>query len=252
VPSEEQEPHSPTLHALRKNRGQTPYLLFVARAGHVERDYCVTFSIACRFRFDAAASVDSMPRKPRVQQPETIYHVGSRGVDKQSIFDVVRWDREFFVELLGTTVATYHWRLHAYCLMGNHFHLVLDTPDANIGAGMRYLKGRYAQWFNKVKGREGALFERRYWDRMASSEPYVLALSRYVVLNPVRCGWCRSPEEWPWSSYAATIGLEPAPRFLRTDDLLGWFGGGKTARLQYAEFVHDAMARTDTSDTIGV
>jgi len=252
VAREDEQPHGPTLHALRNNRGQTPYLAFAARVSHVERDYCVTFRTACLFRFDVAASVESMPRKLRVQQPETIYHVGSRGVDKQPIFDVVRWDREFFVELLGTTVTTYRWRLHAYCLMGNHFHLVLDTPDANLGAGMRYLKGRYAQWFNKAKGREGALFERRYWDRMAWSEAYVLALARYVVLNPVRCGWRSSPEEWPWSSYAATIGLEPALRFLRTDELLGWFGGGRTARLQYAEFVRDAMARVATDDTIGV
>jgi putative transposase len=193
-----------------------------------------------------------MPRKRRVQQPETIYHVGSRGVDKQPIFDVVRWDRERFFDFLECTVVTFHWNLHAYCLMGNHFHLVLDTPDANIGAGMRYLKGRYAQWFNKAAGREGALFERRYWDRMAATEAHVLALSRYVVLNPVRRGWCSTPEEWPWSSYAATIGLEPAPRFLRTEELLGWFGGGAAARDQYAEFVRDAMARLDTSAAIGV
>ncbi|MFL5963812.1 MAG: transposase [Gaiellaceae bacterium] len=185
-----------------------------------------------------------MPRKPRVQQPETIYHVGSRGVDKQPIFGVVRWDHEIFIDLLGSTVTNYRWRLHAYCLMGNHFHLVLDTPHSNLADGMQYLKGRYAQWFNRVKGREGALFERRYWDRMAWSEAYVLALARYVALNPVRSGWRSSPEEWPWSSYAATVGLEPSPRFLHTEALLGWFGGGRTGRLQYAEFVRDAMVRS--------
>jgi REP element-mobilizing transposase RayT len=184
-----------------------------------------------------------MARKLRVQVPEAIYHVGSRGVDKQPIFGVVRWDRTIFLELLDLTIATYHWRLHAYCLMGNHFHLVLDTPEANIAEGMKYLKGRYAQWFNRATGREGALFERRYWDRIAWSEAYVLTLARYVVLNPVRNGWRSSPEEWAWSSYAATIGLEPPPRFLRTEELLGWFGGGTAGRQQFAEFVEDAVRR---------
>lgn len=192
-----------------------------------------------------------MPRKPRIQQPDVIYHVGSRAVDKQPIFGVVQWDREVFIKLLGLTVTIYRWRLYAYCVMGNHFHLVLDTPDANVAAGMQYLKGRYAQWFNRAKGREGALFERRYWDRLAWSEAYVLALARYVVLNPVRVGWRQSPEEWPWSSYAATLGLEPTPPFLRADDLLGWFGGGAAGRLQFAEFVRDAMLRMDVEGAGG-
>lgn len=184
-----------------------------------------------------------MPRKHRVQEPEVIYHVGSRGVDEQSIFGVVRWDRERFLELLGLTVTTYRWRLYAYCLMGNHFHLVLDTPEANIGEGMRYLKGRYAQWFNREKGRAGALFERRYWDRLAWSEAYILTLARYVALNPVRSGWREAPEDWQWSSYAATIGLEPAPRFLRTNAIVDWFGGGHLGRREFARFVRDAMLR---------
>ena len=180
-----------------------------------------------------------------------IYHVGSRAVDKQPIFGVVRWDREKFIELLGHVVELCGWRCHAYCLMGNHFHLVLDTPHANLAAGMQYLKGCYAQWFNKYAGREGALFERRYWDRIAKSEAHVLAFARYVVLNPVRAGLRRSPEEWPWSSFAATVGFEPRPRFLHTDGLLSWFGTGHHAHVEYARFVYDALGRSTPHELAG-
>jgi putative transposase len=170
--------------------------------------------------------------------------VGSRGVDRQPIFGVVRWDRDKFLLLLERVVETYGWRCHAYCLMGNHFHLVLDTPRANLAAGMQYLKGCYAQWFNSYRGREGALFERRYWYRIAASEAHVLSLARYVVLNPVRAGLRREPEDWPWSSFAATVGIEPPPRFLHIDEVLGWFGGGGHAHVRYGEFVHDAIDRS--------
>jgi REP element-mobilizing transposase RayT len=170
-----------------------------------------------------------------------LYHVASRAVDKQPIFGVIDHDRQFFVDMLELAVRTFRWRLHAYCVMGNHFHLVLDTPESNLAAGMQYVKGRYAQWFNRWAGREGALFERRYRCRVAASEAYVLALSSYVALNPVRVGWVRSPEEWPWSSYAATVGAARRPGFLHTDALLGWFGGGRRGQERYAAFVLDRM-----------
>ena len=125
--------------------------------------------------------------------------------------------------------------------MGNHFHLLLDTPNANLSAGMQYLKGEYAQWFNAVVGREGALFERRFWSRIALSEAYVLELSRYVVLNPVRAGLARTPDDWPWSSYQATVGLEGRPAFLIVDGVLDLFGGGRSACVRYAQFVGEAI-----------
>jgi REP element-mobilizing transposase RayT len=189
-----------------------------------------------------------MSRALRIQEADLLYHVGSRGVDKQPIFGVVRWDREKFLLLVDRVVENFGWRCHAYCLMGNHFHLVVDTPRANLAAGMQYLKGCYAQWFNRYRGREGALFERRYWYRIAASEAHVLSLARYVVLNPVRAGLRRAPEEWPWSSFAATVGLEPAPRFLYTSELLGWFGEGRYAHVRYSEFVHDALVFSGASE----
>jgi putative transposase len=182
-----------------------------------------------------------MSRDLRFEAPDVLYHVGSRGVEKRPIFDCASSDREHFLGLLTKVVRKLEWRVHAYCLMGNHFHLVLDTPHANLSRGMQYLKGQYAQWFNAVVGREGALFERRFWRRIALSEAYVLELSRYVVLNPVRAGLVRSPDEWPWSSYQATVGLDGVPPFLTASGVLDLFGGGRLACIRYAQFVGEAV-----------
>lgn len=179
-----------------------------------------------------------MARAPRTQAAGVIYHVGSRGVEKRPIFGVLAGDREWFLSLLDRVVRRHGWLCHAYCLMGNHFHLVLETPRANLSAGMQYLKGEYAQWFNVWHpNREGALFERRFWAEMALEESYVFELARYVALNPVRAGWTASPEEWPWSSYAATVGLARKPAFLDVDGVLDLFGGGPRSRLRFAQFV---------------
>jgi putative transposase len=124
---------------------------------------------------------------------------------------------------------------------GNHFHLVVDTPESNLSGGMQYLKGEYAQWFNAVNAREGALFARRFWSEMADTEEYLYEICRYVVLNPVRAGLCRAPDEWPWSSYAATIGLTPAPPLLTVDDIRNWFGGAERGAARYAQFVGEGV-----------
>lgn len=189
-----------------------------------------------------------MAREPRIEAPDVLYHVGSRGVEKRPIFDCARDDRETFLELLAKSVRKFGWQVHAYCLMGNHFHLVLDTPNANLSDGMKYLKGQYAQWFNAVCGREGALFERRFWSRIALSEAYVLELSRYIVLNPVRAGFARRPDEWPWSSYQATVGLDGVPEFLTVNGVLDFFGGGRSGRVRYAQFVGEEIGRRSSDE----
>ena len=138
--------------------------------------------------------------------------------------------------------------MHAYCLMGNHFHLVLDTPERESLRRDEVPEGQYAQWFNAVCGREGALFERRFWSRIALSEAYVLELSRYIVLNPVRAGLTRSPDEWPWSSYQATVGLDGVPEFLTVDGVLDLFGGGRPGCVRYAQFVGEAIGRPSSDE----
>jgi putative transposase len=183
-----------------------------------------------------------MARKPRIQVPDVLYHVCSRGVEKRMIFDVVTGDREYFLVLLQTVVDRYGWRVHVYCLMGNHFHLVVETPDANLAAGMQFLKGQYAIWFNEHSGREGALFERRYYSELVEREAHAFELFRYVVLNPVRANLCAHPRDWPWSSYRAAVGLVRPPRFLYLRGLHDLFGEGPQGIAAYERFVEDGLA----------
>ena len=182
-----------------------------------------------------------MARKPRIQVADVLYHVTSRGVEKRPIFDIVQGDRELFLALIQATVVRYRWRLHAYCLMGNHFHLVVETPDANLAAGMQLLKGRYAIWFNTETGREGALFERRYRSELVEREAHAYELARYVVLNPVRAKLCVHPRDWRWSSYRAAVGATSAPRFLYLNGLHDLFGDGPRGVAVYERFVEDGI-----------
>jgi putative transposase len=170
-----------------------------------------------------------------------LYHVTSRGVDRRDIFLGTR-TYVAFLDIVDQTVVRYRWICHAYCLMRNHFHLVVETPQANISAGMQFLKGEYASWFNFTVGREGALYERRFHEVVAEDEAHAIALSRYVALNPVRAGWVSEPDDWLWSSYAATIGLGPRPRFLSTELTLGLFGGRGDAAERFAAYVAEGTA----------
>jgi putative transposase len=171
-----------------------------------------------------------------------IYHVGSRSVDHRPIFcDAVPRDSEKFVGLLARTVEQYGWRLYAYCVMRNHFHLIVQTPFANLSAGMQHLKSRYAIWFNYMVSREGALWERRFWDRISDDEGALIERTRYVVLNPVRAGLVDRPDAWPASSYCATVGIVEPASFLDVDGVLAWYGGGPRARIRFAEFVGAAI-----------
>ena len=183
-----------------------------------------------------------MARKPRIQVADVVYHVTTRAVDKQPIFSVVSSDREFFLVLLQLVVLRYGWRLHAYCLMGNHFHLLVETPDANLAAGMQMLKSRYAIWFNANAGREGALFERRYRSELVVREAHAYELARYVVLNPVRAKLCPHPRDWRWSSYRAAVGAVSAPPFLYLNGLHDLFGDGPRGAAMYERFVEDGIA----------
>ena len=179
-----------------------------------------------------------MRTRLRVQAADVLYHVTSRGVDRQRIFGVVDGDRAVFHALLARTVDRYGWNLHAYCLMGNHFHLVFDTPGANIAAGMQHLKSTYALWFNGGRPREGCLFERRYFSRVVEDEWGAAEVCRYVVLNPVRARLCRHPADWAWSSYRASAGIIDVPPFLRCDLLHELVGGSR----KYAAFVAAGLA----------
>jgi REP element-mobilizing transposase RayT len=137
-------------------------------------------------------------------------------------------------------VETYDWLCKSYCLMGTHYHLVVQTPDANLSEGMQLLNGRYAQRFNGRHGRRGHLFGERFYSVHVESDSHLFAALRYVARNPVEAGLCAAPEGWRWSSFRATAGLEPAPRFLDLDGVLGLFGVRRqAARAGFVRLVED-------------
>lgn len=184
-----------------------------------------------------------VPRPLRPQFAGAVYHITVRGNRGQPIF-ATDADREWFIELLGLTVRRYDWTCHAYCLMGNHTHLVIETPQPNISAGMQYLCGRYGQSFNWRNGYDGHLFQGRFHSVVVESTAQLLVLVRYVAMNPVRAGLCARPQDWTWSSYRVLLGSGRRPSFLRADFILSCFSPRTDiARALLAEFVFDAPPR---------
>jgi REP element-mobilizing transposase RayT len=178
-----------------------------------------------------------MARPLRIEYEGAAYHVTSRGNARQDIF-LADSDREVFLEVLGDVVQRYGWTCHAYCLMTNHYHLLLETPEANLSRGMRHLNGVYTQAFNRRHGRSGHVLQGRFKAIVVEKETHLLELARYVALNPVRAGAVRSARDWPWSSYRATAGMEEAPEFLTTDWVLARFHRSPArATNLYREFV---------------
>jgi len=136
----------------------------------------------------------------------------------------------------------YHWFCHAYCLMNNHYHLVIETPDGNLSKGMRQLNGLYTMRFNRRHGSVGHVFQGRYKAILIQKESHLLEVCRYVVLNPVRAKVVEAPERWRWSSYRGTAGIEEAHPCLTIDWVLGQFGSKKrTAEKRYRAFVIDGI-----------
>jgi len=141
-----------------------------------------------------------MPRQLRVQAPDTIFHVTSRGNAQQDIYTCDD-ERVLFLNLLTRVVSEREWLCHAYCLMNNHFHLVVGLTKPNLSEGMKDLNHRYALLFNRFHQRSGHLFQSRFYSKIVPNDEYMMETSRYVELNPLRAGLTRNPESWPWSSY---------------------------------------------------
>ena len=182
-----------------------------------------------------------MARPLRVEYEDALYHVTSRGNEKSPIYKDDH-DRCDFIERLAIVVEQYTWVLYAYCLMDNHYHLLVRTPKANLSRGMRQLNGIYAQRFNFRHERVGHLFQGRFKAILIKDEARLLAVARYVVLNPVRAGTVTDPGDWRWSSYQGTAGIGVQPGFLDVDELLAVFSEDrKSAREQYAAFVQGGV-----------
>src|SRR5512138_2766677 len=179
-----------------------------------------------------------MARPLRIEYPGAVYHVTSRGNEKKPVFRDDT-DRQSFLNTLQHVNKRYHWICHAYCLMTNHYHLLIETPDGNLSIGMRQINSVYTQLFNKRHGRTGHLFQGRYKAIVIQKDSHLLEVCRYVVLNPVRAKMLERPEDWPWSSYLATgVKTRPHP-CLTTDWVLGQFSAKRgRAEQEYRKFVH--------------
>ncbi len=186
-----------------------------------------------------------MARPLRIEFPGAVYHVTSRGNARADIFDDDP-DREIFLKVLGQVVKRFNWLCHAYCLMGNHYHLLIETPEGNLSAGMRQLNGVYTQAFNRVHHRDGHVFKGRFKAILVEKESHLLELCRYVVLNPVRAGVAERPEQYRWSSYLSTTGKAAQPGFLTIAWLLGNFSNSlPESRHRYRQFVKEGIGITE-------
>lgn len=184
-----------------------------------------------------------MSRPLRLEFPGALYHVTSRGHERGPIFRDAA-DRRHFLDLLASVVPDHTWLLHSYCLMGNHYHLLVETQRPTLSRGMHSLNARYSQHFNRRHERAGHVFEGRFKAILVQREAHLLEVHRYIVLNPVRAGLSRRPADWPWSNYRATSGAIPPPPWLEVGSTLSLFSSfGAGASGAYVRFVADAAGQ---------
>lgn len=184
-----------------------------------------------------------MARPLRIVYPGAFYHVSSRGNEQKDVFKSQK-DREKFLEYLGSATERYGAVIHAYCLMSNHYHLLLETPAGNLSQIMRHINGAYTTYFNVKRKRAGHLFQGRYKAILVEFDEYALELTRYIHLNPVRAGIIVRPEEYRWSSYRSYIDQNSAPKWLQMDAVLNYFGKRlKEAKKKYRIFVEDLLEK---------
>lgn len=182
-----------------------------------------------------------MARPLRIEFAGALYHITSRGNAREDIYKDDS-DRDDFLELLHKTNMRHGWICHAYCLMSNHYHLLIETSRPTLSKGMKYLNGSYTQLYNRHHQRVGHVFQGRYKSILIEKESYLRELSRYIVLNPVRARMVHQAVDWPWSSYRATAGYASPDNCLSTDWILSGFGKHKkTACERYRVFVQQGL-----------
>lgn len=182
-----------------------------------------------------------MARPLRLEYPGAFYHVTSRGNEKKAIFMSNR-DRGKFLSYLESASNRYGAVVHAYCLIDNHYHLLLETPRGNLSQILHHINGAYTAYFNTRMKRSGHLFQGRYKGLLVEKDPYSQELSRYIHLNPVRARLVERPSAYRWSSYRSYVGQEEKPLWLRTESILGYFGEKKSsAQRNYQKFVEGTI-----------
>ncbi|MGA9423350.1 MAG: transposase [Rhodanobacteraceae bacterium] len=184
-----------------------------------------------------------MARPLRIEFAGALYHITSRGDRREDIY-LDDADRAGFLDVFAEVCDRFNWACHAYCLMSNHYHLLVETNAPTLGKGMRQLNGVYTQRFNRRHGRVGHVFQGRYKAILVQKDSYLLELARYIVLNPVRVAMVRSARDWPWSSYRATATGESKPEWLKVEWLLSAFGARRgPARQAYRRFVSEGRGQ---------
>jgi len=188
-----------------------------------------------------------MARPLRIDIKGALHHVTSRGNEGRPIFRSNK-DREAFLQFLAEAVKRFGWSVTAWVLMTNHYHVVVQTPEANLSRGMQWLNGTYADWFNRRHKRSGHLFQGRFKSLVIDQGTYFAEVLRYVVLNPVRAKMVARPEEYRWSSYRATAGLEAAPPWLDLTAVYAHFTpDGVAAQAMYSDYV---LSKVDSQERL--
>ena len=193
-----------------------------------------------------------MARPLRIQYVGAFYHITSRGNERRSIFKNRR-DREKLLSFFSEAVARFGVSIHCYCLMENHYHLLLEISELNLSQALHLINAGYTTYFNRVYNRSGHLFQGRYRAILVERDQYASVLSRYIHLNPVRAGIAKSPENYPWSSYGGYLNPKEKPVWLKTSLILGYFGGSVgQAKRKYREFVEDTSREAVSDPLSGV
>jgi putative transposase len=178
-----------------------------------------------------------MSRQARIRIPDGVYHVTTHGNGDMMIFEgsSEKWR---LLDLLADTAEELDWAMYAWCVMGNHYHFLLKTPQDNLSEGMHHINMSYGEWYNKSWGRHGHVFQDRFFSILITEDSHLLEASRYVVLNPLRVGLVAAPQEWPWSSYSTAVLGAPSRVSLKDRELMGMFSQQEAeSRELYREFV---------------
>ncbi len=182
-----------------------------------------------------------MARPLRIEFSGALYHITSRGDGREDIY-LDKEDRDTYMIVLAEVCDLFNWSVHSWCQMTNHYHLLVETPDANLSKGMRYLNGIYTQRFNRKHLRVGHVYQGRFKAILIERDSYLLELARYIVLNPVRAGMVESAEQWNWSSYRMTAGLESSPDWFDREWILSCFSKNERVAIKsYMQFVASGM-----------
>ena len=175
-----------------------------------------------------------MARPLRVEYEGAFYHITSRGNERKDIFKSEK-DKEKFLNYLERAKEKFEIVVHAYCLLSNHYHLIIETPYANLSKCMQYINSSYTTYYNVKRNRHGHLFQGRYKGILIEVDEYLKVLSRYIHLNPIKAGMEKRLGEYKWSSYYYYIEKKKLPVFLKTQHVLDYFGGSKVRYRKYVE-----------------